>query len=374
MMFEKWIASNLEDRDVARRSRLLNVLTLFLLVGALGFLVVGLIVWAVQPVALKGWVVGLVVGLVAVLVVTYVQNRRGRFTVALWMLMATLNGIFLVVLLGMGHRSAAPMLVPVAILVWTLLVGRSALFWSTLFWLMVVSVLATAEMNGAYMPFFVSMSDGSVTEMALPGTLLGIGLVGVLGWLVAGHLVAVLAEARDQRERALLREEELERARASIELQVRERTRDLENALADVQQSMVEQERVLAALRRQAIPVVPLLHQVIALPVIGFLDAERAEQLLTDLLDGVQQFDARIVLLDITGVPVIDEAAAQGVVEIIAGARLVGAECVLVGVRPDIASKLIDLDLDLASLTSRVDMEAGIRYALQRLGRTLRSE
>ena len=103
-------------------------------------------------------------------------------------------------------------------------------------------------------------------------------------------------------------------------------------------------------------------------------DAERAEQLLTDLLDGVQQFDARIVLLDITGVPVIDEAAAQGVAEIIAGARLVGAECVLVGVRPDIASKMIDLDLDLASLTSRVDMEAGIRYALQRLGRTLRSE
>ena len=374
MMLEKWIASDLADSNLSRRSRLLNVLTLFLLAGALGFLVVGLIVWAVQPIALKGWMVGLVVGLVAILVVIYVQNRRGRFTVALWMLMVTLNGMLLVVLLGMGHRSAAPMLVPVVILAWALLVGRSAVFWSTLFWLGVLSVLAIAEMNGAYAPFFASMSDGSVTEMLFPGTLLGVGLSGVMAWFAANRLQAVLAEARDHEERALYREEELERARASIELQVRERTRDLENALADVQQSMVEQERVLAALRRQAIPVVPLLNQVIALPVIGFLDAERAEQLLTDLLDGVQQFDARIVLLDITGVPVIDEAAAQGMAEIIAGARLVGAECVLVGVRPDIASKLIDLDLDLVSLTSRVDMEAGIRYALQRLGRTLRSE
>ena len=373
-MFEKWIASDLEDSDLARRSRLLNVLTLFLLAGALGFLIVGLVLWTVQPVTLKGWTVGLAIGLVAVLVVVYVLNRQRRFTIALWLLMGTLNGMLLVVLLGMGHRSAAPMLAPAVILAWALLVGRPAVFWSTLFWLVVVSVLAIAEMNGAYTPFFVSMSDGSVTEMVLPGILLGIGLTGVLGWLATNRLQAVLAESRDHQERALLREEELERARASIELQVRERTRDLENALADVQQSMVEQERVLAALRRQAIPVVPLLSQVIALPVIGFLDAERAEQLLTDLLDGVQQFDARIVLLDITGVPVIDEAAAQGMVEIIAGARLVGAECVLVGVRPDIASKLIELDLDLASLTSRVDMEAGIRHALQRLGRTLRSE
>ena len=165
--------------------------------------------------------------------------------------------------------------------------------------------------------------------------------MGILAWLSAGSLLDAIADAQRNLQRAELNQVELERARQSLSQQVRERTRDLENALLDVQQSMIEQESLLDALRGQAIPVVPLFRQVIALPVVGMLDAERAKRLLSSLLDGIQAYDAHIVLLDVTGVPVLDESATQGLAEAVSGARLLGAECVLVGVNPDIASKLV---------------------------------
>ena len=82
-------------------------------------------------------------------------------------------------------------------------------------------------------------------------------------------------------------------------------------------------------------------------------------------------YDAQIALLDITGAPVLDQEAAQALAQAVAGARLVGAECVLVGVSPDVAARLVDLGVDVSAFESRVDMEAGVRYALARLDHRL---
>jgi rsbT co-antagonist protein RsbR len=84
-------------------------------------------------------------------------------------------------------------------------------------------------------------------------------------------------------------------------------------------------------------------------------------------LEGIQQYDAQFALLDVTGTPVMNEEAAEALAQAVNGARLIGAECVLVGVHPGVAAQLVDLDIDLGEIESRVDMAAGVRYALGRL-------
>jgi anti-anti-sigma regulatory factor len=239
-----------------------------------------------------------------------------------------------------------------------------ALGWATVYF-----VVGLAELGGLFEPFLLSAGWSLPEDLLIAGHLLGIGLVGILGWLSAGSQLDTVAEARRNLARAQSREQELERARASLAEQVNERTRDLETALLDVQEGLFEQEALLSALHQQSIPVVPLFRHIIALPVVSVLDAERSGLLLSSMLAGIEQYDARVALLDITGVPVVDEPAAAALAKVVSGARLVGAECVLVGVNPDVASQLVDLELDQGGLVSRVDMEAGLRYALRRLDR-----
>jgi anti-anti-sigma regulatory factor len=366
-LFERWIASDLEDRDQARRARLLNVLILLSLGGFAAFLLVetGAWLWG-----FFGLHISLSAGaavMIGLLVLSYVFNRRGWFQLAVVTWMGSLSVTVLAALLATGHQSAALALVPSLIIASTVLVRRGTALTIAAGWAVIYLVVALAEVNGLLMPFLAASGQAYPPGFRIVGQLLGIGLIGVLSRLTAGSLLDVLAEARRTLAHLQRREDELQRARASLSQQVRERTRDLENALVDIQESMVEQQHLLRALHEQAIPVVPLFRQVIALPIVGTLDAERTELLLTSLLDGIQRYDAHVALLDITGVPVMDEAAAQSVVEVIAGARMVGAECVLVGINPEIASRLVDLELDLGGLVSRVDMEAGLRYAMQRV-------
>jgi anti-anti-sigma regulatory factor len=285
--------------------------------------------------------------------------------------LALLNAVLLGLLLALGHRSAMPMFIPISILAAAVLLRQRAAFAVAVIWIVVYFVVVLSEVSGWHDPFIFPADQPFPPQMLIIGRILAIGLMGVLAWLAASNLLEAIDDARRNLERAQLHQAELERARQSLSQQVRERTRDLENALTDVQESMFEQAALLDALRAQAIPVVPLFGQVIAVPVIGILDAVRAEQVLSSLLEGVEQYNARIVLLDITGVPVVDESAAQGLAEAVGGARLLGAECVLVGVNPEIAGKLVDLGVDLSQLTSRGDMEAGLRYALGRLHRSL---
>ena len=369
-MLERWIASDLEDRDEARRARLLNVLTLSLLLGMVLLALFGIIAWVWGIDVPRALILGAPIPVSAILVAVYVLNRSGRLRAAVWVYVGLINVMILFLLLALGHRSAVPIFIPIVILSMAVLTRKQAAFSFAVTWAVVYTGIALAETSGAYDPFLIPAGEAFPAQMLVVGRVMGMLLMGVLAWLSAGSLLNAISDAQRNLERAELNQTELERARQSLSQQVRERTRDLENALLDVQQSLIEQESLLDALRGQAIPVVPLFRQVIALPVVGMLDAERAERLLTSLLDGIQAYDAHIALLDVTGVPVIDESAAHGMAEAVRGARLLGAECVLVGVNPDIASKLVDMEADLGQLTSRADMEAGLRFALQRLGRT----
>ncbi len=121
--------------------------------------------------------------------------------------------------------------------------------------------------------------------------------------------------------------------------------------------------RQAEALRELATPIIPLASDVIALPLIGDIDPERAQQILEGLLTGVTAHRARVAIIDITGVRSLDTFGAQTLIGAAQALRLLGATAVLTGIRPTIAQTLVDLGVDLGGLHTRSSLQDGIAFA-----------
>jgi rsbT co-antagonist protein RsbR len=113
-------------------------------------------------------------------------------------------------------------------------------------------------------------------------------------------------------------------------------------------------------------PLIPIARGVVAMPLIGDIDPTRARKALESLLHGVSSLRAQIAILDVTGVPEIDRDVADALLGAARSVRLLGAEVVLTGIRPELATTFVDLALDLGDLTTRATLEDGIAYALKR--------
>ncbi len=111
-------------------------------------------------------------------------------------------------------------------------------------------------------------------------------------------------------------------------------------------------------------PVVQIWAGVVAAPLIGILDSQRAQQFTERLLERIVEMRASVALVDITGVPTMDTQTAQYLLEAISAVRLLGAQLILTGVRPVIAQTLVHLGIDLSSVATRPSLEAGLRLGL----------
>jgi rsbT co-antagonist protein RsbR len=107
---------------------------------------------------------------------------------------------------------------------------------------------------------------------------------------------------------------------------------------------------------------------VIAVPLVGALDSDRIAQVASALLQGVADHQARVVIIDVTGVPVVDEAVASALLRAAQGVRLLGAEAVLSGIRAEVARTLVGLGLDLTGMVTQSTLEEGLSYALRSEG------
>ena len=115
-------------------------------------------------------------------------------------------------------------------------------------------------------------------------------------------------------------------------------------------------------------PVLQVWDGILALPLVGSLDTARTQEMNEALLQRIVETGSEIVILDITGVPVVDTAVARHLLETVAAARLLGAEVLIVGLSPRIALTLVHLGLDLAGVTTRTTMAKGLQLAFARLG------
>ena len=115
-------------------------------------------------------------------------------------------------------------------------------------------------------------------------------------------------------------------------------------------------------------PIIPVTDDVLVVPLIGSIGYARAQRIIEALLKGIEDCQAQIVILDITGVPQVDSEVANHLMQAALAARLLGTEAMLVGITPQVAQAFVDLDIDLSGIVTRSDLQSGIEYALSRMG------
>jgi len=118
-------------------------------------------------------------------------------------------------------------------------------------------------------------------------------------------------------------------------------------------------------------PVVRLWDNILAVPLIGTLDSNRTQVVMESLLEAIVTTRSDIAIIDITGVPMVDTLVAQHLLKTVAAARLMGADCIISGVRPQIAQTIIHLGVDLSAVITKATLAAALQVALQRTGATI---
>ncbi len=158
-----------------------------------------------------------------------------------------------------------------------------------------------------------------------------------------------------------------------LDLRVHMQTETLQQILQELEERTVYQEQLLkdlteqrAIIRELSLPILPIGSDVLVVPLIGALDGERIQQLQTQALKHVERVRARMLILDVTGVPLIDTHVAQGLTALIQGLRLLGADVVIVGVRPEVAQTIVGLGIQLQGVRIFSDLGSALRSAALR--------
>ncbi|NJP05467.1 MAG: PAS domain S-box protein [Chloroflexaceae bacterium] len=139
--------------------------------------------------------------------------------------------------------------------------------------------------------------------------------------------------------------------------------RQVEAERAALQQQVIDAQR--HALRELSTPFIPITDEIVIMPLIGTIDSQRAQQLMEVLLEGVAQYQAELVILDITGVQMVDTQVAQALMQAAQAVRLLGAQVMMTGIQPQLAQTLVHLGVDLSSMQTRSSLQSGIAAALK---------
>ncbi len=170
--------------------------------------------------------------------------------------------------------------------------------------------------------------------------------------------------------------QQLQELNAELDRRVETQTAALQDVVSELEARAAEQNRLLAeviaqrdVIRQLSAPVLPVSQDALVLPLVGAIDQERLVTLQQQALAAVEQRRARWLILDVTGVPVIDTQAAAGVIQLAQSVRLLGAEVALVGVRPEVAQTMVSLGIELpiarvySDLASAVTQISALRSA-----------
>jgi anti-anti-sigma factor len=172
---------------------------------------------------------------------------------------------------------------------------------------------------------------------------------------------------------------EVETILGGLEEQVAARTADLEAERSELARALSELETSTAArlalaetVRDLSTPVIRVYEQILVLPIIGEIDAERAQQIETSLLAGIERHRATEVLLDLTGVPFIDTAVAAYLMRTARAAQLIGSGVTIVGISPRVAQSLVELRIEFSGIATQANLQSGLVDALRRRNLAIR--
>jgi DNA-binding LacI/PurR family transcriptional regulator/anti-anti-sigma regulatory factor len=154
----------------------------------------------------------------------------------------------------------------------------------------------------------------------------------------------------------------------AILLEREELIHDLQRSRDSLAQAYDHEHAMTAVIRDLSAPVIPLTAGILALPLIGTIDEQRAERIMEGLLTAISTYQAQVVVFDITGVPIVDTQVASYIIRATQAARLLGTQVILTGIRPEIAQTIVGLGIDTSQILTLASLEAGLRYALRLRG------
>jgi anti-anti-sigma regulatory factor len=348
----------LTDPIERQQAPLIQLMLLVLIAAALlavPFLFIGVAANSGQSLSIVSSVV-LILGFVGALVVL----RRGYFRSAVALTaLAFLPGQAISLFSAGTHASGLVFLLFMIPLTLVALLGAR---WALLVTIgLIIAMVSTAVILEAQGSPLVGFAPSPTTP---EGTIVIFSLIiGVLGLFLARYSTVsrrALQEARS-------REQELEQLRAAQERTITERTASLAAAMeesatraARLEQAFAEVEQQRAVVRELSVPILPVSRSTLVMPLVGALDSTRLQDIQQRALGALEHSSARRLLLDITGVPVVDSQVAQALITVVQAARLLGAEVVLIGIRPEVAQALVQLGIDLGNIVTNVDLQTAL--------------
>lgn len=166
------------------------------------------------------------------------------------------------------------------------------------------------------------------------------------------------------------REEILRRSRIIMKVIDKGRI-GISEAFLQTREEIIAQQRI--TLQELSTPVIPVFDDILVVPLIGAIDTSRARDILQNLLQGIIKENARIAILDVTGVPIIDTNVGHHLIKTVQAAGLLGCTCILVGIGPVVAQTIINLGVDFSNITTKRSLRQGLEYAFNLLNLEIRA-
>ncbi|MEF3273567.1 MAG: STAS domain-containing protein [Chloroflexus sp.] len=352
------------DRELQRRGRNLMVIGITLLLMTI--LSIPLVLIQPDPIPqLISALIGMVL-LIAILVIA----RFGLVNQATISLIIVLVGSFALIPFGTGQIGLVPIFAVVAV-VTAAAIGR----------VHHVVLAALVSITGAIGQWL--MLDLQVQDSPGPSEVVAVGvLLIVVCSIIAGigtrSMQRAIAMATAAQDRAEELSRQLRQINQELETHIAERTAALQAALAESEQRQAALQAALADNERQrreiqelSVPILSVHEDMLVIPLIGVLDSNRLALVQQRALQAIEQSRARLLLVDVTGVPYLDQAAAESLIALAQSTRLLGARLVLIGVSPNVAQTIVSLDI---ALTDIIDVERDLRAAVWKRFQTNRHQ
>ena len=226
---------------------------------------------------------------------------------------------------------------------------------------------------------WIILSEIDESEAFQPATTLRNKILLSLVFIVVGSIVIALLFSRNITGPLRSLSERARRlAEGDLDTEITAGGRDELSALANdferMRRSIKELvDRQTASIEALAVPLIPVADDVIVLPLVGEFDTERMQRVRATLIEGIYDYKARCAIIDLTGLPALDSVVASDLGRAASGARMLGAEIVITGMRPEIAKELADLDIRMDGVVIRRSLQSGISYAETIASRSHRS-
>lgn len=297
----------------------------------------------------------LIIGLIVLIYIGIIGlARRGQVTLGALIFIASTTAATVGAAVANNSLSVAPFYLITPVLIASLCLQPSHI--------LPVSVAMIVALGLTILGFPSNPLNDPLGAQVVLGSFLMIGIVTLMSLLGANSTKAALhaeLNARHAAEAAVLA---LRNTNTDLEALVHKRTAALQ-ARADAQEHLlaeIEQQR--NTIHELSVPVIPISLDTLVMPLVGALDSARLQELQTQALHALAHSTARHLVLDITGVALVDTQVAQGLLRVVQAVRLLGAEGLLVGIRPEVAQAIIGLGLDLEDIYTARDLQTALAY------------